>query len=270
MAVVGAVLVAAWSGGAGIAQATDGDVDPDTCASLLSVASVDDQGGSDDPCDEIPVDVDCLSIPLPTEAGEDATVETDGDCSIDVTVDVVGNCEDPESFTFTVDATGLEAETDYRIYLTSADLTQLGPDEVPPNTFFDVTTDVDGSVKGATHTSTEGTFDFPAGEFTLTYLVISEDGLVPAYIDQVDISGDCTPEPQPGETTPTPAPTQPTPGAAAPTTPVVAPVVVTQPAVTQPAVLANTGTPVTAAALLGGGLLVAGAGALVATRRRSS
>jgi LPXTG-motif cell wall-anchored protein len=271
MAVVGAAMVAAWSAGAGTAQAEEPTtVDHPSCEQLLAAVTT-DEAPDGDPCeDPTPVD-ECGFVPLPsTEAGEttDGDVEGEDPCAVDVTVGGTGDCEDPESFTFTVDATGLAATTTYRIYLTSADLETLPEDEVPTNTSFDFATDAKGAVTGATHTSTEGDFDFPSGGFTLTYVVVDEAEDSLAYIDQTDV-GECTPETQPGGTAPTPTPTPAPIIAPAPST-TVAPVVVTHPAVAQPAVLANTGTPVTASALLGGGLLVAGAGALVATRRRSS
>ena len=241
-----------------------------TCEQLLAAITT-DEAPDVDPCeDPTPVD-ECGLLPLlSTEAGgtTDSDVEGVDPCSVDVTVAVTGDCEDPESFTFTVDATGLAATMTYRIYFTSADLETLPDDEVPTNTFFDFTTDANGAVTGATHTSTEGDFDFPSGAFTLTYVVVDEAEEELAYIDQTDV-GECTPETQPGGTAPTPTPT-PAPTTTPASTTTAAPVVVTQPAVAQPAVLANTGTPVMTAALLGGGLLVVGAGALVATRRRSS
>ena len=260
---VGAALVAAWAGGSGIAQATGDDAaQGPNCIDLTSVESFDVDGSVPDDCGWVPGEGDGDCGILLGSAGEGA--ESSDPCSVDVTVGVTGDCEQPETFIFTVDATGLEPGTDYEILLTSADVTTDEAPEDGPVVTFTFPTDEDGDVEGFTYTSTEGTFDFPAGAFTLSWLAAGDhEGSVPVF-GQTEV-GECEVETEPVVTPPAATPTLDAPI----TTPVAAPVVVT-PAVAHPAVLANTGSPVTTAALLGGGLLLAGAGALVATRRRAS
>lgn len=259
MAVVGAAMVAALAGGAGIAQADDEGGALPTCIDLSAAAVVAEGSPEIDPCLELPDD--CELIPLLAAEGAPVSVDAvhpEFPCGDDITIDVEGDCENPEEFTFTVNATGLNPNAKYNALL---GVDPLGDTDL----IFSFTADANGDVKGFQYVETEAAdgFDFPAGAFTLYYLVGPDEGLDFPTFGAVDVE-ECKPVVVDPVVVVPPA-AQPAPVAA----PVAAPVHVT-PVAAHPAVLANAGSPVTSAALLGGGLLVVGAGAMVATRRRAS
>jgi LPXTG-motif cell wall-anchored protein len=242
--VVGAALVAAWAGGTGVAQANG------------------DNG-------TVP---GCEDTTTPTTG---STPGTDP-CQAQVYVSAAGDCDDPETLSFYIDVKGLEPGTEYTLALGSEDFTLPAGDDGPAFV-YDFTTDAQGAATKVFDGSEDEDVQFPAGTFTLQFLVLDGEEDI-AYgeflVDDCDRTTPVTPPTSSTPTTTTPSTTAPAVEPAAPTTTAaatttVAPVVVTA-AAAAPAVLANTGAPVTAAALLGGGLLVAGAGALVATRRRAS
>ncbi|MEI4272825.1 LPXTG cell wall anchor domain-containing protein [Klenkia sp. LSe6-5] len=259
LAVVGAAVVAAWAGGTGIAQAgTETEGEP-TCSDLV-LASVTEDGSEDDPCG-YPLPDDCEFIPLFAAGEGEGDVLPEFPCGDDISLDVKGDCEDPETFTFIVNATGLNPNSRYEMLLFS------DPDASDADVIFPFRADEDGDVTDFEYTDTEseGEFDFPAGAFTLYWEAGGQfEGAYPTYgVTDVAECEPVTTEPV-VEVPPTTTPVTPAPVAApVHVAPVAAPAA-------HPAVLANTGSPVTSAALLGGGLLLAGAGALVATRRRAS
>ena len=240
-AVVGAAFVAAWAGGAGIASATPTE-------------------GTDGGCELPPV--------LLTTQTEDQPVNPEP-CGVDVWVAVDGDCLDPETFTFNVAAEGLQAGGEYGLLAYSDDIT--GADGEPTGVLFTFTAKEDGSAEESFPVTEDADFKAPSGDFVVTYEVVTDiEADEPTPVD----SGTYELAACEAQSTPTPTPTEepvasahPTTSAPASTTPAAAPVVV-HPVAQQP-VLANTGTPAAAMALVGAGLLVAGGGALVATRRRA-
>ncbi|WP_091246509.1 LPXTG cell wall anchor domain-containing protein [Klenkia soli] len=257
---MGAALIAAWTGGTGIASATEDTSPVDTgsgCeAPILAAAEgdlTDVEGTSDD---EGTVEGDPIH-PEPCDTGTDP----DAEVWVDVLPD--GDCADPETFTFVVNATGLEAGVTYTLLLGSEDIDFTYPDGQP--VFVeDIEADAQGAIKGYSFTETEGA-DFSAPSTGISFAFALAEGF---GTDDGEFLGFGEAGLKACETEPVVVPAEPTHPVATPVA--AAPVVVTHPAAAQPAVLANTGSPVTTAALLGGGLLVAGTGALVATRRRAS
>ena len=246
-AVMGTALVGMWAAGTGVASATDGEGLP------------------------LPTSPGCEDIATITGYGEgEGEWPPPCDTELSVWVDVDGDCDDPETFTFYVDAEGLIPSTDYYVSFTSEAFEPTSPD-IEPEVELDFTADEDGYGYAEVEVEEGDGIVVTSGAFTVQYDVFDDDARSRIDSGVVEV-GAC--ETTPPTTTPptTTAPVTHEPAApttTAPATTTVAPVVV-HPAAAAPAVLANTGAPVTAAALLGGGLLVAGAGALVATRRRAS
>lgn len=240
--------------GTGVASATDEGYEPSHpgCADLSTATY--GEGEPSTPC------------------GEEPGVEPD----VRVTID--RDCAEPETLTLHVEGEGLWAEDVHVLTLESAGfLTDLDASyfEVP------LVVDEDGTVSVDLPATEDADVTLADGPFTVDFTVYAtyeEHGYeaVEYVVDEghVDVpacEAPATPPVTPPVTQPvvpvTPAPT--TAPVTTPAVPTVVPVAV-HPVTAAPAVLANTGSPVTTAALLGGGLLVAGAGALVATRRRAS
>jgi len=244
-AVVGAAFVAAWAGGAGIASATPTET-------------------TDGGCQLPPL--------LLTSETEDLPINPEP-CGVDVWVAVDGDCENPETFTFNIDAEGLEPGGEYGLLAYSDDI--VGADGEPTGFRFVFDADEAGDASESFPVTESADFQAPSAGFTVQYEVVTDleaDEPTPVAGGSYELEA-CeteTPTTTPVTTHPTEQPVEsahPTTSAPATTTPAAAPVAI-HPAAQQP-VLANTGTPTAAIALVGGGLLVAGGGALVATRRRA-
>jgi hypothetical protein len=202
-------------------------------------------------------------------------------CQGEVYVSAGDDCADPGTLTFYVDATGLAAGSDYRLAFDSDAFTGSGQQ---PAFVYDLVTDADGAVKTIVDGTESADVRFPDGPFTLRFELLDADGGV-AYGEFTVDTCEATESATPTTTAPTTTRTHTTTEAPAPTTSeqaasgsTASPTTATTtanalaaapsaPVAARPAALATTGAPMTGMALLGAGLLVAGAGALVATRR---
>lgn len=310
-AVVGAAFAVAWTGGAGIASATDDSTTTPGCLPPLAVSDTEVQTEtSPEPClpksegyaqigcsgpgvlevwvsdlqegDEVVAEVGgttsepdtadedgdaVLYVEVPagttgsvsyevsyTDGGDvvdSGTVEVDETCQGDADLVVSGDCVVPETLELQLAVTGLLPDEDYTVVYASEGF--VPADGEPKLLTDEFTTDGSGAATLTTTVTEDAEVTFPDGQFTIGYEVYLDGD------DTTSIEGQAVAEACPVDEGTTPGTTPPTIHPA--------PVVV-QPVVQHPAVLANTGTPTAMMVLLGGGLLVAGTGALVATRRR--
>lgn len=175
-------------------------------------------------------------------------------CQGEAELAVTRDCLVPETLTLDFRATGLLPDSSYVVVYTSAGFVSSSGDEP----FVPAEFDTDGAGAGAVTIPVTEDKDATVAEgaFAVDYEVYLVGDLTTSITGSGEVVA-CTVDEGAHPTTP-----------AQPTQPVAAPVVV-QPVAQQPAVLANTGTPTAVMALVGGGLLATGAGALVATRRRA-